>query len=67
MSFYIMSLFSNIFDRWDVRTPAEPVTKVQAHEQEILAVAFSPASEHLLVTGSADKVCSLSPSIPMNN
>ena len=32
------------------------MTKFQAHDREILAVAFSPASEHLLITGSADKV-----------
>lgn len=30
--------------------------KVEAHDSEILAVAFSPATENLLVTGSADKV-----------
>lgn len=36
------------------------MTKVQAHDREILAVAFSPASEDLLVTGSADKVDSFS-------
>lgn len=41
---------------WDTRTPTEAVTKVQAHDREILAVAFSPASDHLLITGSADKV-----------
>ncbi|KAJ3739805.1 WD40 repeat-like protein [Lentinula detonsa] len=40
---------------WDTRSPGGPVTKVQAHDREILAVAFSPASEDLLVTGSADK------------
>jgi histone-binding protein RBBP4 len=40
------------------------VTKVQAHDQEILAVAFSPASEHLLVTGSADKVQAFTPLSP---
>lgn len=52
---YNVSLNSVV--RWDTRTATEPVTKVQAHDREILAVAFSPASEHLLVTGSADKVC----------
>ncbi|KAF5380318.1 hypothetical protein D9757_007940 [Collybiopsis confluens] len=33
---------------WDTRAPGGPVTKVQAHDREILAVAFSPASEDLL-------------------
>ncbi|KAJ3823862.1 WD40 repeat-like protein [Lentinula raphanica] len=44
---------------WDTRSPGGPVTKVQAHDREILAVAFSPASEDLLITGSADKTCIL--------
>lgn len=47
----------DIMSRWDTRTPSEPTNKIQAHDREILAVSFSPASEHLLVTGSADKVC----------
>lgn len=42
---------------WDTRSPLDPKAKVEAHESEILAVAFSPANEHLLITGSADKVC----------
>ncbi|KAJ7897260.1 WD40 repeat-like protein [Mycena olivaceomarginata] len=41
---------------WDTRAPTEASTKIQAHDREILAVSFSPAAEHLLVTGSADKV-----------
>ncbi|KAG5643541.1 hypothetical protein DXG03_000682 [Asterophora parasitica] len=41
---------------WDKRAPSEAKIKVHAHDAEILAVAFSPATEHLLVTGSADKV-----------
>jgi WD40 repeat protein len=41
---------------WDTRTPAEPSLKTQAHDREILAVACSPATEHLLITGGADKV-----------
>ncbi|KAE9400975.1 histone acetyltransferase type B subunit 2 [Gymnopus androsaceus JB14] len=44
---------------WDTRAPNGPVTKVQAHDREILSVAFSPASEDLLVTGSADKTAIL--------
>jgi histone-binding protein RBBP4 len=47
-----------LLSSWDTRTPTEPTMKFQAHDREILAVAFSPASEHLLVTGSADKVSS---------
>ncbi|KIY50489.1 WD40 repeat-like protein [Fistulina hepatica ATCC 64428] len=39
---------------WDPRT-SSAASKMQAHEREILAVAFSPACDHLLVTGSADK------------
>lgn len=42
--------------RWDTRSPAEPTTKVQAHDREILACAFNPAHGNLLITGSADKV-----------
>ena len=45
-----------LLSSWDTRTPTDAVTKYQAHDREILAVAFSPASEHILVTGSADKV-----------
>jgi len=40
---------------WDTRSPTEATTKIQAHDREILSLAFSPASEHLVVTGSADK------------
>jgi WD40 repeat protein len=43
--------------RWDTRSPEEPTTKVPAHDREILACAFNPAQESLLITGSADKVC----------
>lgn len=42
--------------RWDKRNPSSPAIKEQAHEQEILAVAFSPSTPHLIITGSADKV-----------
>ena len=41
---------------WDTRDPKTPSHRVEAHEREILSVSFSPASEHLLITGSADKV-----------
>ncbi|KAF8665475.1 hypothetical protein AX16_000493 [Volvariella volvacea WC 439] len=44
---------------WDTRSPTEPKTHIQAHDREILAVSFSPATEHLLLTGSADKTCVL--------
>ncbi|TDL20887.1 WD40 repeat-like protein [Rickenella mellea] len=43
---------------WDTRTK-EATTKVEAHEREILAVAFSPAQENLIITGSADKTIAL--------
>ena len=32
--------------------------KIEAHQREILAVSFSPAVDHLILTGSADNVCS---------
>ncbi|KAG6911313.1 hypothetical protein DXG01_002152 [Tephrocybe rancida] len=44
---------------WDKRAPANATTKVEAHDQEILAVAFSPSTPHLIITGSADKTCIL--------
>ncbi|KAG6841560.1 hypothetical protein C0991_009595 [Blastosporella zonata] len=44
---------------WDKRTATNPTIKVEAHDQEILAVAFSPSTPHLLITGSADKTCIL--------
>ncbi|KAH9056968.1 histone acetyltransferase type B subunit 2 [Lactarius vividus] len=39
---------------WDTRQKA-PTSSLQAHDQEILAVAFNPGAETLLITGSADK------------
>ena len=44
--------------RWDTRNSSdfEPSQAVVAHEKEILAVAFSPSSETMLLTGSSDKV-----------
>ncbi|KAI0286837.1 histone acetyltransferase type B subunit 2 [Russula aff. rugulosa BPL654] len=39
---------------WDTRQKA-PTSSIQAHDQEILAVAFNPGVESLLITGSADK------------
>ncbi len=44
---------------WDTRQKA-PTSSIQAHDQEILAVAFNPGVESLLITGSADKVRFLS-------
>ena len=41
---------------WDTKSPKEPIVKFEAHEKEILSVAFALANEHLIVTGSADKV-----------
>lgn len=48
---------SNRLFSWDTRAPTEATAKIQAHDREILSCAFSPACEHLIVTGSADKVC----------
>lgn len=39
---------------WDTRQAA-PANQVQAHDAEILAVAFSPSAERLILTGSVDK------------
>lgn len=44
------------YTSWDTRTPDDPVTKMQAHDREILSVGFNPAIDYLLLTGSADKV-----------
>ncbi|KIJ53655.1 hypothetical protein M422DRAFT_58500 [Sphaerobolus stellatus SS14] len=44
---------------WDTRAPSAPSYNIEAHDREILSVAFSPASENLLVTGSADKTIGL--------
>ncbi|KAF8515821.1 WD40 repeat-like protein [Hysterangium stoloniferum] len=44
---------------WDTRDAKTPNYRVEAHEREILSVAFSPASEYLLITGSADKTIGL--------
>lgn len=44
------------FSSWDLRTPSAATIDIQAHDREILSVAFSLAQEHLLITGSADKV-----------
>jgi len=41
---------------WDARSSLDPKLKVQAHDAEVMAVAFSPAVDHLLLTGSSDKV-----------
>ena len=47
----------NLVCSWDTRDTKAPSYRIEAHEREILSVALSPASEHLLITGSADKVC----------
>ncbi|KAI8981164.1 histone acetyltransferase type B subunit 2 [Trametes punicea] len=46
---------------WDTRDAAKPAAQLQAHEREILAVAFTPNVEfpHLILTGSADKTIHL--------
>lgn len=47
---------NNTAGSWDTKSPKEPIVKFEAHEREILSVAFALANEHLIVTGSADKV-----------
>ncbi|KAI0830817.1 histone acetyltransferase type B subunit 2 [Trametes gibbosa] len=46
---------------WDTRDATKPAAQLQAHEREILAVAFTPNVEfpHLILTGSADKTIHL--------
>ncbi|KAI0307624.1 histone acetyltransferase type B subunit 2 [Multifurca ochricompacta] len=39
---------------WDTRQKM-PTSSIQAHDQEILAVALNPGAETLLITGGADK------------
>jgi histone-binding protein RBBP4 len=41
---------------WDTRAGSDPAHKHQAHDKEILSVAYHPVQEWLVVTGSADKV-----------
>ncbi|KDN52865.1 putative chromatin assembly factor 1 subunit C [Tilletiaria anomala UBC 951] len=45
---------------WDTReTPEKPKHRVEAHTGEVNAVAFSPANEYILCTGSSDKTVRL--------
>lgn len=46
---------------WDMRAESldKPVTTVYAHQAEVNCLAFSPNSEYLLATGSADKTVNL--------
>jgi len=46
---------------WDTRSPdrTKPRQQVEAHDKEILAVAFSPSNEYLILTGSSDKSIAL--------
>ena len=34
----------------------KPIARVEAHSAEVNSLAFSPANENILITGSADKV-----------
>ena len=52
---------TNCFDmgRWDTRGQSgamKPIARVEAHSAEVNSLAFSPANENILITGSADKV-----------
>lgn len=42
----------------------KPTARVAAHSAEVNALAFCPANENILITGSADKVRLLSLSTP---
>ena len=44
--------------RWDTRSSisSKPSNQVEGHAGEINAVAFSPSTPNLLLTGSSDKV-----------
>ncbi|KAI0334433.1 histone acetyltransferase type B subunit 2 [Cubamyces sp. BRFM 1775] len=46
---------------WDTRDATKPAAELQAHDREILAVAFTPNVDfpHLILTGSADKTIQL--------
>ncbi|KAI0639912.1 histone acetyltransferase type B subunit 2 [Trametes polyzona] len=46
---------------WDTRDATKPAAQLEAHEREILAVAFTPNVDfpHLILTGSADKTIHL--------
>ncbi|EJD54308.1 histone acetyltransferase type B subunit 2 [Auricularia subglabra TFB-10046 SS5] len=47
---------------WDTRVQDRShasQTVAEAHEKEIMTLAFSPASEHLILTGSSDKTVAL--------
>ncbi|KAG8965172.1 Histone acetyltransferase type B subunit 2 [Tulasnella sp. 419] len=46
---------------WDTRDHdrSKPKQKIEAHEKEILTVAFSPSNDNLLITGSSDNTIAL--------
>jgi len=44
---------------WDTRSAKDPSTKLEAHDREILSVAFGLEDGNLLITGSADKTIAL--------
>lgn len=54
--FGLIRIFECFLCSWDTRAKIDPEQSIQAHDREILAVSFSPASDHLIITGSADKV-----------
>jgi histone-binding protein RBBP4 len=60
-----MNLYSDLIPlSWDKRNLNAPSCQVEAHEAELLSVAFSPASEFLIVTGSSDKVSTMDKQFP---
>ncbi|KAF9654145.1 WD40 repeat-like protein [Thelephora ganbajun] len=58
------SIFASVGDDkmliiWDIRAGPDPAHKHQAHDKEILSVAYHPVQEWLVITGSADKTIGL--------
>jgi histone-binding protein RBBP4 len=51
-----MAAFYN--ESWDTRSDSDvkAMFQVEAHSAEVNCVAFNPACEYILATGSADKV-----------
>jgi len=44
---------------WDTRAPKDPSSRLEAHDREILSVAFGLENGNLIITGSADKTIAL--------
>ena len=44
---------------WDTRKGMNPSFEVDAHASEVNCVSWNPASEYIIATGGADKVCEI--------